>query len=114
VAWTDAYLTLMGPDEHTLDDERLLAQLVPDLRELLRRHLPRGLDAGLSVREAQTAELLTLGMTNREIAGVLHVEEDTVKKHVSRALGKVGVDARTSLAVAWATGRRMDLGGALL
>jgi len=40
---------------------------------------------------------------------VLHVEEDTVKKHVSRALARLGVERRTSLAVAWATGRRIDL-----
>jgi DNA-binding NarL/FixJ family response regulator len=55
------------------------------------------------------AELVTLGLTNREIANVLHVEEDTVKKHVSRAIAKVGVRNRTSLAVAWATGKRMDI-----
>jgi DNA-binding CsgD family transcriptional regulator len=109
VGWTDAYLTLLGNDEHTDRDVRIMAALAHELPDLLRPHLPSGLDCGLSVREAQSAELVTLGFANREIAEVLHVEEDTVKKHVSRAMSKVGVHNRTALAVAWATGRRMDV-----
>jgi DNA-binding NarL/FixJ family response regulator len=83
--------------------------LAPQLTELLARRLPAGLEAGLTVREGQVAELVTLGFSNAEIAGILHVEEDTVKKHVSHAMAKVGVHRRTQLAVAWATGRRLDL-----
>ena len=61
------------------------------------------------MREAQVAELVTLGFANAQIAAVLHVEEDTVKKHVSHAMGKLGVGHRTSLAVTWATGTRLDI-----
>ena len=109
VGWSEGYLTLMGPDAFTSRDRASLRLLVPDLTGLLRRYLPQGIEARLSAREAQTSELVALGFSNREIAGVLHVEEDTVKKHVSRAMGKVGVERRTALAVAWASGRRMDL-----
>jgi DNA-binding CsgD family transcriptional regulator len=113
IGWTDAYLTLMSSEEHTARDVELVGLLLPELTELLRPHLPRGLDGDLSVREAQTAELVALGFSNREISEVLHVEEDTVKKHVSRAMAKVGVARRTALAVAWATGHRMDVQGVL-
>jgi DNA-binding CsgD family transcriptional regulator len=107
IGWTEAYLTLMNCGAER--DVKLVGRLLPELVELLRSHLPRGLDGDLSVREAQTTELVALGFSNRQIADVLHVEEDTVKKHVSRAMAKVGVGRRTALAVAWATGRRMDV-----
>jgi DNA-binding CsgD family transcriptional regulator len=113
VGWTDAYLTVMATEEHTERDTRLLGTVARELTEILRRHLPCGLAGGLSVREAQATELVALGFSNREIAGVLHVEEDTVKKHVSHAMAKLGLERRTALAVAWATGHRMDVPAAL-
>ena len=97
--WSDGYLTI-----GRLEDDAVLRHLVPQLTALLRERLPRGVDADVTLREGQVSELVALGFTNREIAGVLHVEEDTVKKHVSRAMERVGVSRRTQLAVAWATG----------
>jgi DNA-binding NarL/FixJ family response regulator len=102
--WSDGYLTLAR-----LEDDAVLRHLVPELTAQLRERLPRGLDADVTVREGQVAELVALGFTNREIAGVLHVEEDTVKKHVSRAMERIGVSRRTQLAVAWATGVVLSL-----
>ena len=102
--WSDGYLTFAK-----LDDERVVSHIIPALTAVLRERLPRGLDAGLTLREGQATELVALGFTNREIAHVLHVEEDTVKKHVSRALERVGVARRTQLAVAWATGNVLAL-----
>jgi len=84
---------------------------VPDLTELLRRSLPRGIGGPISTRETQTAELVALGFTNRQIADVLHVEEDTIKKHVSSAMAKLCVSRRSALAVAWATGVLMNVEG---
>jgi DNA-binding CsgD family transcriptional regulator len=106
---TDAYLTLLGSEEFGPRDERRICALLPDLRELLSGYLPRGLDAPLSLRETQTVELVALGFSNREIAKVMHIEEDTVKKHVSRALAKLEIERRAALAVAWATGRRLEI-----
>jgi DNA-binding CsgD family transcriptional regulator len=108
---TDAYVTLFGREGHSARDDRVLRTLAPELSALFRACLPRGLDVALPARQAQTAELVALGFSNREIADILQVEEDTVKKYVSRAMAKVGVERRTALAVAWATGRRMDLNG---
>jgi DNA-binding CsgD family transcriptional regulator len=99
---SDGYLTL-----GELEDERVVRHLVPTLTELLQRRLPHGLEADLSLRERQVSELVSLGFSNREIAGVLHVEEDTIKKHVSRAMSRLGLSRRTQLAVAWATGTLM-------
>ncbi len=109
VGWSEGYLTLMGPEDHGPRDECLIEELAPGLIDLLRARLPIGLDAGLSTREAQVAELVTLGFSNREIADVLHLEEDTIKKHVSRVLARLGMRRRSELAAAWATGHRMDL-----
>ena len=106
--WTEGYLTLMGPDAHDTHDRAVLRTLRPHLVNLLHQHLPRGLGTGaeavLSPRESEVSELLSVGFTNREIADVLHVEEDTVKKHVSSALSKLGLRCRVQLAVAWVAG----------
>ena len=108
VKWSDGYVTLIGAEASDEARLRVLDVLSKQLAELLRAYLPRGLD-GLSTREAQVAELIALGFSNREIADVLHVGEDTVKKHVSHALAKLGMERRTELAVAWMTGRRVGI-----
>jgi len=54
-----------------------------------------GLVEQLTEREAQVLGLLATGMSNRAIAGELVVALDTVKRHVSRILDKLGVANRT-------------------
>lgn len=56
-------------------------------------------DSGLSRREADVAELVGRGATNQEIARDLHISEATGKTHLTRVHGKVGVRARTQLAL---------------
>ena len=103
------YLTVMDDAETPHRQRAALDLLVGPLSVLLRARLPRGIAGSLSVREEEVSELVALGLTNREIAAVLHVEEDTVKKHVSHALAKLGQRHRAELAVAWATGSRVDV-----
>lgn len=50
-------------------------------------------------RELDVLRLLVAGHPNREIAGLLHIDEGTVKAHVGRLLRKVGVPNRTALSV---------------
>jgi DNA-binding CsgD family transcriptional regulator len=51
----------------------------------------------LSRRELEVLELMAEGATNREIAEMLVIAEDTVKTHVQRILRKYGATNRTQL-----------------
>jgi DNA-binding NarL/FixJ family response regulator len=53
----------------------------------------------LSPRENEVLRLLASGLTNKEMARTLDVGEKTVKTHVSRILGKLGVQSRTQAAL---------------
>lgn len=52
---------------------------------------------GLSSRERQLVELVCFGLTNKEIAGRLHLSEHTVKNHIHRILQKTGAPDRISI-----------------
>ncbi|TFD34257.1 response regulator transcription factor [Cryobacterium cryoconiti] len=54
----------------------------------------------LSLREAEVAELVGAGMTNREVAQRLFLSERTVENHVSSILRRLGLPNRTAVA-AW-------------
>lgn len=51
----------------------------------------------LSSREAQVAELVLHGYSNREIAAALGITSATTKKHLTHVFDKVGVDSRAQL-----------------
>jgi DNA-binding NarL/FixJ family response regulator len=72
-----------------------------DLAELAGQHIYLGGDLrkSLSPREREVYELVTQGMTNREIAMLLFIEESTVKVHVHHIYDKLGVRSRLALAV---------------
>ena len=53
--------------------------------------------AELTLREAQVAELVSGGLSNKEIARELDLSESTVKHHVHSILGKIGVPSRFQL-----------------
>ncbi|MEU3709920.1 response regulator [Streptomyces catenulae] len=55
--------------------------------------------AVLSERERAVLELIGEGLTNRQIAHRLRLSEKTVKNHISRLLGKLGVERRVQAAV---------------
>ncbi|WLQ39571.1 response regulator transcription factor [Streptomyces laculatispora] len=53
----------------------------------------------LSERERSVLDLIGEGLTNRQIAKRLYLSEKTVKNHISRLLGKLGVERRVQAAV---------------
>ncbi|MFD7782048.1 response regulator [Streptomyces nojiriensis] len=55
--------------------------------------------AALSERERSVLELIGEGLTNAQIAKRLYLSEKTVKNHISRLLGKLGVERRVQAAV---------------
>lgn len=65
------------------------ARLVDRLRSV--PELPR-----LSERETQVLRLVAEGCTNAEIGRRLFIGESTVKTHLLRAFGKLGVNDRTA------------------
>jgi len=64
---------------------------------LNRQNLQTRSQSELSRREQQLVELICWGLTNKEIAGRLHLSEYTVKNHVHRILRKTGTPHRTSI-----------------
>jgi DNA-binding CsgD family transcriptional regulator len=54
--------------------------------------------AGLSAREVEVLRLLAAGRTNREIADLLFLSENTVRVHVRNILTKTNTDNRTQAA----------------
>ena len=59
---------------------------------------PRGLAEPLTSRELEVLRLLAAGQSNQRIARELVVALDTVKKHVTHVLGKLGAANRTEAA----------------
>ena len=66
----------------------------------------------LTPREAEILELLALGLTNKEVAQRLVLGTRTVETHVSRILGKLGVNSR-SRAIATHIRRTTDAGAGI-
>jgi two-component system nitrate/nitrite response regulator NarL len=48
----------------------------------------------LTPREMETLEMLAEGLSNKQIAGRLHISEHTAKFHVNSVLGKLGAGTR--------------------
>ncbi len=66
-----------------------VAQQKPQPARFIVRH---GL--GLTRREQQLVQMISDGLTNKEIAGQLNLSEQTVKNHIHRILRKLGASDR--------------------
>ncbi len=53
----------------------------------------------MTKREKEVLSLIAQGLSNKEIASVLHIAEKTVKTHVSSILGKLNLADRTQAAL---------------
>ncbi|MBU6495600.1 MAG: response regulator transcription factor [Acidobacteria bacterium] len=81
--------------EMLLSDEQ-----VERAKERLRRQIAEDLRlSSLSPQERRILELLSEGMTNREIGETMFLAEKTVKNYVSNLLAKLGFQRRTEAAL---------------
>ena len=91
---------LLSPSVTRRVIERMSRQPAPDLDGHARL-------AELTPREREVLELIARGLSNREIAAALVVEESTVRTHVKHILHKLGLrDRIQAVIVAYETGIR--------
>jgi DNA-binding NarL/FixJ family response regulator len=109
-----AYLTKDEHSDKVLDTIRDIARgkvgiYSPGVVEILLHRFKNGphlLDA-LSQRQRQVLFLLPEGKTNKEIAAVLGIAVNTVKRHLSNAYKTLGVKSRTeAVDLIWRNGLR--------
>ncbi|MEU4332813.1 response regulator transcription factor [Nonomuraea dietziae] len=90
--------SLLSPSVTRRVIDRMAQQPTPELADQAK------LDT-LTPRERETLELIARGLSNREIAAVLVVEESTIRTHVKRVLMKLGLRDRVQAVIfAYETG----------
>ena len=70
--------------------------LAPSVAGRLVNRVRRPAPHTLSAREVEVLALVAKGLTNAEIGKALHITEATVKTHLLRTFGKLGVSDRTA------------------
>ena len=84
--------SLLSPSVTRRVIDRMAQQPTPELAD------PAGLEA-LTPREREVFELVARGLSNREIAGTLVVEESTIRTHVKRILMKLDLRDRVQAVI---------------
>lgn len=79
--------SLLSPSVTRRVIKRMAQQPTPDLAGQTKLH-------DLTPREREVLELIARGLSNREIAAALIVEESTIRTHVKRILMKLGLRDR--------------------
>ena len=103
-AGANGYLLKDAPEEELLAAVRSAAEgrpiLAPTVTSRLIERTRTPPEENLSGREIQVLQLVAQGTNNREIAKELWISEATVKSHLIRIYGKLGVDDRTAAVTA--------------
>lgn len=94
------YLLKDAPREELFQAIRAAAQGKPLLTSAIAARLMERMRSpaveALSSREIEVLNLVAKGASNKEIAGQLYITEATVKSHLLRIFGKLGVADRTA------------------
>ncbi|GAB1509221.1 response regulator [Actinophytocola sp. KF-1] len=97
------YLLKDLPAAELAEAVRLAHAGVTQLDRAAARHVTSALSArstaALTERETEVLRMVAAGATNREIARGLYLSEGTVKNHISRILGRLGLRDRTQAAI---------------
>jgi len=89
---------LLSPSVTRRVIDRMAQQPTPELADQAKV-------AGLTPREREVLELIARGLSNREIASALVVEESTIRTHVKRILMKLDLRDRVQAVIfAYETG----------
>lgn len=92
---TDAAASCKGVTGHLMAGRFTARELIRIVRDAGSAH------QGLSAREAEVMDLIAGGHSNGEIARELFLSEKTVKNHVNRIYGKLGVRTRMTAIALW-------------
>jgi two-component system, NarL family, nitrate/nitrite response regulator NarL len=104
---TDAIGRVAGGKEAWSDSATpILKQYALELARIRRTAAAR--PYGLTPRESEVLELVSQGLSNKEIARILRLEVHTVKNHVQHLFRKIGVHHRGDLVGVLATDGRLD------
>jgi non-specific serine/threonine protein kinase len=88
----------------TLEDAAMFA-ILRTVR--VRATAARATESALTPREREVAGLVARGLTNRQVAEQLVISPGTVRIHVERILGKLGLTSRVQVAT-WVVGAEGD------
>lgn len=107
-ACVDTVLEALGPDRFRSAVFRGREQSLSEAARWIRTlgdadNAPAGIDRtvrALTKRQQEIAELVALGLTNKEIARRLHISFRTVETHIEHVFQKLGVVSRSQIA-AW-------------
>jgi DNA-binding NarL/FixJ family response regulator len=90
--------SLLSPSVTSRVIDRMAQQPAPDLTDQIKL-------AELTAREREVLELVARGLSNREIAAELVVEESTIRSHIRRILMKLDLRDRVQIVIfAYETG----------
>jgi two-component system response regulator DevR len=90
----------------SLLDPAVIARVMDRVRQTT---VPDDRLSALTPREREVLDLMTDGLTNRQIGERLFLSDKTVKNHVSSILGKLGIERRSQAAVLGAEARNQGL-----
>ncbi len=92
-------IRLVAAGEQVLPRELTGSLFSQIARIAVRRGKPRELESiGLTARERQVVDLISEGLSNKEIAARLHIAIHTVKSHVHNVLEKLALHTRLEVA----------------
>ena len=87
---------------------RLAGNLLTEFRSKSQQVEKTDPNDSLSPREQEVLDLVSQGLTNKEVAGRLYISENTVKYHMKNILDKLHLQNRSQV-IAWAVRRGKDL-----